>query len=122
MYTLMYLQIVCFTECFINTSQQYGHSPVCTRLCTFRLCALLNVLLTHYNNMDAPQYVHHYVPSDCFTECFINTSQQYGHSPVCTPLCTFRLYALLNVLLTHHSNMDAPQYVHRYVPSDCMLY
>jgi len=45
--------------------------------------------------MDTPQYVHPYVPSD---------------------------YALLNVLLTHHSNTDAPQYVHPYVPSDCMLY
>ena len=28
-------------------------------------------------------------------EDFINTSQQYGRSPVCTPLCTFRLYVLL---------------------------
>ena len=96
MYTPMYLQTVCFTECFINTSQQYGRSPVRTPVCTFRLYALLNVLLTHHSNMDAPQYVH--------------------------PYCTFRLYALLNVLLTHHGNMDAPQYVHRYVPSDCMLY
>jgi len=55
-------------------------------------------------------------------ESFINTSQQYERSPVCTPLCTFRLYALLNVSLTHHSNMDAPQYVQPYVPSDSMLY
>jgi len=28
----------------------------------------------------------------------------------------------MNVLLTHHSNMDAPQYVQPYVPSDCMIY
>ena len=90
MYTLMYLQNVCFTECFINTSHQYGRSPVCTPLCTFRLYALLNVLLTHHSNMDAPQYVHSYVPSD---------------------------YALMNVLLTHHRNMDAIQYVHIDVPS-----
>jgi len=95
MYTVMYLQTICFTECFIKTSQQYERSPVCTPLCTFRLYALLNVLLTHHSNMNAPQYVHRYVPSD---------------------------YALLNVLLTHHSNLNAPQYVHRYVPSDCMLY
>jgi len=141
----MYLQTVCFNECFIDTSQQYGRSPVytpictfrlyalqiillhpsqqyrcspvCTPLCTFRLYALLNVLLTHHSNMDAPQ-----LQTVCFTECFISTSQQYGRSPVCTPLCTFRLYALLNVLLTHHSNMGTPQHVHPYVPSDCMLY
>ena len=50
---------------------------------------------THHSNMDAPQYVHPYVPSD---------------------------YVLLHVLLTHHSKMDAPQYVHPYVPSDCVLY
>jgi len=27
----------------------------------------------------------------------------------------------VNVLLTHHSNMDAPQCVHPYVPSDCIF-
>jgi len=96
MYTVMYLHTVCSTECFINTSQQYGRSPVCTPLCIFRLYALLNVLLTHHSNMDAPQYVHTYVPSDCM------------------------LYWMY--YYTHHSNMDAPQYVHCYVPSHCMLY
>ena len=55
-------------------------------------------------------------------ECIINTSQQYGRSPVCTPLCTFRLYALLNVLWTHHSSTEAAQYVHIDVPSDYMFY
>jgi len=96
MYTIMYLQTVCFTECFINTSQQYGCSPVRTPLCTFRLYALLNVLLTHHSNMDARTPLCTF--RLCFTECFIDTSQQYGRSPVCTPLCTSRLYALLNVL------------------------
>jgi len=27
----------------------------------------------------------------------------------------------VNILLTHHSNMDAPQYVHPHVPSDYMF-
>jgi len=112
MYTLMYLQTVCFTHSFINTSQQYGRSPVCTPLCAFRLYALLDILLTHHNNMDAPQYVHlMHFQTVCFTECFINTSQQYGRSPVCTPLCTFRLYALLNVLFTTPHDTYIPQYV-----------
>jgi len=72
--------------------------------------------------MNAPQYVHHYVPSDyALLNVLLHPKQQYGHSPVCTPLCTFILYALLNVLLTHHSNMDAHQYVHPYVPSDYAL-
>ena len=60
-------------ECFINSSQQYGRSPVCTLLCTFRQYVLLNVLL--------------------------HPSQRYGRSPVCTCWCTFRFYVLLNVLL-----------------------
>ena len=147
----MYLQSVCFTKCFINKSQQYGRAPVYTTLCTLRLHVLLTYLLTNHSNMDAPQCVHPYVPSDCmfyemfyyqitaiwtlssvytlmflktvcFAKCFINKSQQFGRSPLVTPVCTFRLYVLLNVLLTNHSNMDAPQFVHTYVPSDCMFY
>jgi len=113
----------CFTKWFINKSQQYGRSPVCTPVCTFRLYVLLKVLLTNHSIMDAQQCVHSYVPSDCmFSKCFINKSQQYGRSPLVTPVCTFRFYVLLNDLLTNHSNMDAPQCVHPYVPSDCMLY
>jgi len=46
--------------------------------------------------MDAPQYVHPYVPSDCM------------------------LYWTFHY--THHSNMEAPQYVHTDVPSDYMFY
>ena len=147
----MYLQTVCFTKCFINKSQQYGRSPVCTPVFTFILYVLLNVLLTNHSNMAALQCVQPYVPSGfkfywtfylqitaiwthpsmytlmylqtlCFNEFFINKSQLYGRSPVCTHLYTFRLYVLLNVLLTNHSNMDAPQFVHPYVPSDCMCY
>ena len=73
--------------------------------------------------MDAPQCVQPYVPSDSmFTKYFINKSQQYGRSPVCKPLCNFRLYVLLNVLLKNHSNMDVPQCVHTYEPSDCIFY
>jgi len=73
--------------------------------------------------MEAPQCVHTYIPSDCkFYWMIYYKSQQYVRSPVCTPLRTFRLYALLNVLLTNHSNMDAPQYVHPYVTSDFMFY
>ena len=58
-----------FSSCFwlnilLHTSQRYGRSPVCIRLCSFRLFVLRNVLL--------------------------HTSQRYGHSPVCTRLCTFR--------------------------------
>ena len=51
----------------------------------------MNYLLTHHSNMDAPQCVHHYVPSDY-------------------------------VLLTQHSTIEAPQYVHIDVPSDYMCY
>jgi len=124
-YTLIYPQTVCFTKRLINKSQQYGSSAVFTLLCTFRLYVILNVLLTNHSNMesphfltrmylqtvsfnnvlltnhsnmDGPQCVHPYVPSDCmFTKCFINKSQQYGRSPLCTPVLTFRLFVLLKV-------------------------
>jgi len=58
----------------------------------------------------------------CFIECYIKKSQQYGRTPVCSPLCTFTLYVLLNVLLTNHSYMEEPQFVYPYVPLDCMCY
>ena len=62
--------------------------------------------------MDAPQYVHPYVPSTaCFTECFINPSQRYVRFPVCTHWCTIRLYVLLNVLLSTPHDMYNPQCV-----------
>ena len=119
----MYLQTLCVTKCFIKKSQQYGRSPVCKPVCTLRLYIILKVLLTNHSNMDAPQCVHPmYLQTLYFTKCFINKSQEYGRSPVCTPVCTFRLYVLQNVLLKNHSNMDASPCVHQYVPKDFMFY
>ena len=113
MYILMYLQTVCFTQCFINTSQQYGRSPVCKPLCTFRMYALLNVL-THHSNMDTPQCVHPYVPSDCmfycvicFNECIVKHTTQYVHSTQCIIKHTTQYVHSTQCIIKHTT-----QYVH----------
>ena len=93
----------------LYTSQGYGQCQVCTCLCTLRTILLLNVLL--------------------------HISEWYGCYAVCIHSCNFRIPVSMNVLITHitryvnvdalsaytvdwmlyythHSNMDAPQYVH----------
>jgi hypothetical protein len=56
----------------LHTSQQYGRSPLCERLCLLRSLLMLNV--------------------------FLHTSQQYGRSPLCKRLCDMRLLFRLNAL------------------------
>jgi hypothetical protein len=58
---------------FLHTSQQYGRSPLCKRLCVIRLLLRVNVLL--------------------------HTSQQYGRSPLCNRLCVIRLLFWVNAFL-----------------------
>ena len=47
----------------LHTSQLYGRTPVCTRLCSFSLYFSLHVVLTHHSYMDVHPYVHVDVPS-----------------------------------------------------------
>jgi len=108
MYTLIYLQALCFTECFINTSQQYGRSPVCTPLCTFRLYSLLNVLLTHHSNKDAPLWVHlMYLLVIRLTERIIKHTTQYVHSTQCIIKHTTQYVHSTQYIIKHTT-----QYVH----------
>jgi len=90
----------------LHTSQQYGRSPLCKRLCVIRSLFTLNVLLH-----TSQQYGFSRL---CMRWCFIislfwmnalqHTSQQYGRSPPCEHLCLIRSPSQLNALLhTLHS-------------------
>jgi hypothetical protein len=87
----------------LRTSQQYGHSPVCTHWCIFRCPTSLNVftksqgyvfqdLCKQYEHADIPLgYLCHWM--------FYCILEWYGCPPACTNWCTCRCSSFLNLIL-----------------------
>ena len=88
--------------------------PSCKIWWNYRCSTRLDVSLHTSQGYVLSSYLLHWM--------FYYTLQQSGRSPACTNWCTCKCSSFLNLILQHHKDVDAPEYVYVDVRSDYFCY